>query len=373
MLISSLATKFGIIETEIDVEHDVVIEVKDDKEKEDTFAKKSDLKRFMNFVTKILSKSNARLVREGEETTEDESDESKAPRIKEFTIPSVTEMTQAGIKMSPVNGGISDITYEACVAAGPLVVTRYTELMNGIINTEEDATFLRERGIVVNQLKSDQEVANLWNGMSKSVKLTKVPKMDKVIEDVNKRFARTWRVKMANFMKTYVFRSWKFLTVLATVGMLLLTMLQSFCFVYSCARVFHQFSDIQGSERTKNVDSIAFLASFPWHTGKNVSRDPFPMSTEFNADDYVVLVAHPAPFWKFPEPFLCLVGMSYYYTLDEDTYPRLLHDDGEGGCLSLYIVCPVVFDLAIDCLFVYAEMDLSAFIHVVDPTKVKVV
>ncbi|GJU40384.1 hypothetical protein Tco_1193341 [Tanacetum coccineum] len=96
------------------------------------------------------------------------------------------------------------------------------------------------------------------------------------------------------------------------------------------------------------VDSFACLASFPWHTDKNVSRDPFPKSTEFNADDYAVLVAHPAPFRKFPEPFLYLVGMSRYYTLDEDTYPRFLYDDG-------------------------AEMDLFAFIHVVDPTKVKIV
>ncbi|GJR09259.1 hypothetical protein Tco_0791911 [Tanacetum coccineum] len=87
------------------------------------------------------------------------------------------------------------------------------------------------------------------------------------------------------------------------------------------------------------VNSFACPAFFPWHTGKNVSRDPFPKSTEFNADDYVILVAHLAMFWKFMNPFLCLVGMSHYYTLDEDTYPK---------------------------------MDLSAFIHVADPTKVKV-
>nr|GEU70024.1 transposase (putative), gypsy type [Tanacetum cinerariifolium] len=80
----------------------------------------------------------------------------------------------------------------------------------------------------------------------------------------------------------------------------------------------------------------------------DVLRDPLPKSTEFNVDDYVVVVAHPAPLRKFPEPFLCLVGMSPYYTLDEDTYPRFLHDDGK-------------------------EMDLFAFIHVVDPTKVKIV
>ncbi|GJZ91625.1 hypothetical protein Tco_0663552 [Tanacetum coccineum] len=85
-----------------------------------------------------------------------------------------------------------------------------------------------------------------------------------------------------------------------------------------------------------------------WMSFSKRSDNPLPKSTEFNMDDYVVLVAHPAPFRKFPEPFLCLVGMSHYYTLDENTYPRFLHDNGE-------------------------EMDLFAFIHVVDPTKVKVV
>ncbi|GKC10844.1 hypothetical protein Tco_1007626, partial [Tanacetum coccineum] len=95
------------------------------------------------------------------------------------------------------------------------------------------------------------------------------------------------------------------------------------------------------------VDSFACSASFSWHTDKNVSRDPFPKSTELRADDYAVLVAHPTSFRKFSEPFLCLIGMSRNYTLDEDTYPTFLHDDG-------------------------TEMDLLAFIHVADPTKVKV-
>ncbi|GJX66417.1 hypothetical protein Tco_0300760 [Tanacetum coccineum] len=95
------------------------------------------------------------------------------------------------------------------------------------------------------------------------------------------------------------------------------------------------------------VDSFACPASFPWHTDKNVSRDPFLKPTKFRGDDYAVLVAYPAPFWKFTEPFLCLIRMSRNYTLDEDTYPTFLHDDE-------------------------MEMDLLAFIHVADPTKVKV-
>ncbi|GJW95083.1 hypothetical protein Tco_0174755 [Tanacetum coccineum] len=43
------------------------------------------------------------------------------------------------------------------------------------------------------------------------------------------------------------------------------------------------------------VNYFACPASFPWHTGKNVSRDPFPKSMKFSADDYDVLVAHLAP------------------------------------------------------------------------------
>nr|GEV19648.1 hypothetical protein [Tanacetum cinerariifolium] len=79
------------------------------------------------------------------------------------------------------------------------------------------------------------------------------------------------------------------------------------------------------------VDSFACLVSFPWHTDKNVSRDLFLKSTEFSADDYAVLVAHSAMFRKFSETFLCLIGMSRNYTLDEDTYPTFLRDDETGG------------------------------------------
>ncbi|GKB79767.1 hypothetical protein Tco_0946662 [Tanacetum coccineum] len=42
------------------------------------------------------------------------------------------------------------------------------------------------------------------------------------------------------------------------------------------------------------VDAFACPVSFPWHTDKNISRDPLPKSTEFNVFDYAVLVAHPA-------------------------------------------------------------------------------
>ncbi|GJU67762.1 hypothetical protein Tco_1254021 [Tanacetum coccineum] len=96
------------------------------------------------------------------------------------------------------------------------------------------------------------------------------------------------------------------------------------------------------------VDDFACSTSFPCHTAKNVTRDPALVAVDFNAQDYATLVAHPSPFWKFSEAFLCLVGLSRYYPLDEETYPRFLYKNGE-------------------------EMDIFAFIHSPDPTKVKVV
>ncbi|CAA2994343.1 UPF0481 At3g02645 [Olea europaea subsp. europaea] len=182
--------------------------------------------------------------------------------MEESTIPSVTELSKAGVKFSATDLGILSINfdektstfylptvnldgntevvlrnllaYEACNASGPLVFTRYTELMNGIIDTEDDAKFLREHGIISNQLKSDEEVANLWNGMSKSIRLTKVSFLDKVIEDVNKNYNGSWKVKVDNLMK-HVPGSWQSITLVAVILILLLMILQAFCSVYNCA------------------------------------------------------------------------------------------------------------------------------------------
>ncbi|KAL2493484.1 putative UPF0481 protein [Abeliophyllum distichum] len=202
--------------------------------------------------------------KEGEDS-DSKSNIEKPPLIEEITIPSVMDLFEVGVRFVPTNEGIQSISfdaktatlylpiisidvnseivlrnlvaYEACRASGPLILTRYSELMNGIIDTDNDAKFLRERGIIINRLKSDKEVADLWNGMSNSIRLTKVSFIDKVIEDVNKYYNGRWKVKIGKFMKKYVFGSWQLLTFLAAIMLLLLMCLQAFCQVYSCRRI----------------------------------------------------------------------------------------------------------------------------------------
>ena len=193
----------------------------------------------------------------------------KPPLVEEITIPSVTELSNSGVSFIPTRGNISTINfdkdkaafylptisldintevvfrnlmaYEISNASGPLIFTRYIELLNGIIDTEEDVGLLRERGIILNRLKSDEEVANMLNGMSdsKAIRLTKAPILDKVIEDVNKYHGSLWMVKIRKFTKRSVFSSWQYLTLFAAIVLMLLLAVESFCSVFTCYRIFH--------------------------------------------------------------------------------------------------------------------------------------
>lgn len=201
------------------------------------------------------------------EEIKSENEFNKPPLVEEITIPSVSELIKSGVCFLPTIGNISSISfdvktfkfylptisldvntevvlrnlvaYEASNTSGPLVFTRYIELMNGIIDTREDVKFLREAGVILNHLKSDQEVANIWNVMSKSIRLTKVPFLDKMIEDVNEYHNGRWKVKVERFIKLYVFGSWQFLTLLAVTFLLLLMVLQAFCSVYRCTHILY--------------------------------------------------------------------------------------------------------------------------------------
>ncbi|GKA06083.1 hypothetical protein Tco_0685203, partial [Tanacetum coccineum] len=93
------------------------------------------------------------------------------------------------------------------------------------------------------------------------------------------------------------------------------------------------------------VDSTAFPLSVSLKS-KILSKDPPPKLSRYDIETCDFLRTHIAPFRKFSKLFLCWVGISCYYTLDENCYPTFW--DGEE------------------------EMDLFAFIRHSDPTKVRI-
>ncbi|GJY38885.1 hypothetical protein Tco_0425249 [Tanacetum coccineum] len=89
-------------------------------------------------------------------------------------------------------------------------------------------------------------------------------------------------------------------------------------------------------------------ARFSWFSGSNIVKDRAPAPSEYNVQHVNTLIAQASPFLRFPEEFLCWVGISRNYLLNKDTYPRFEYENGE-------------------------EMDLSAFIRTADPRKVRIV
>ncbi|WOK96859.1 hypothetical protein Cni_G05567 [Canna indica] len=182
----------------------------------------------------------------------------------EIEIPSVAELVKAGVKFLATEGDLKStafdaktatfylpiiildgnteavlrnlMVYETAAEAGPMVFSRYLELMNGIIDTKEDVQLLRKAGVVESRrMKSDQEAANMWNRMSRPTRLAKVEFLDKVIADVNGYYNSRWNVKVRRFMRNYVTGSWQILTLMAAVLLLLMTCIDAFCSVFPCS------------------------------------------------------------------------------------------------------------------------------------------
>ncbi|WVZ77444.1 hypothetical protein U9M48_025308, partial [Paspalum notatum var. saurae] len=185
-----------------------------------------------------------------------------APRADEIRVPSVEQLARCGVRFVATREGIAGIAfhratatlrlpaitldantevvlrnlvaYEAVAVRGPLVLARYTELMNGIVDTSKDVKILRRSGVLVNHMKSSKEAAGMWNGMARATRITKVPRIDAVIAAVNAHRSRSAAVRAQKLLKRYVFGSWKMLTLLASVGLLVMTALQTFCSAYPC-------------------------------------------------------------------------------------------------------------------------------------------
>ncbi|GJX56337.1 putative UPF0481 protein [Tanacetum coccineum] len=186
--------------------------------------------------------------------------------VEEIEIPSVSLLTKmAGISFKPLKDGTlkpffdSKITtlylpvitltansevilrnlaaYEMASSSNATyesqVIAQYLDLMSGILDTKKDARLLRQVGIIKGDL-TDTLVADLFNGINRSSK--KIYK-DTTAAKINDYYRHKLKVKVYKFTKKYVYESWQVLTVVSTLVLLLLVILQSFCSVYDCKQV----------------------------------------------------------------------------------------------------------------------------------------
>ncbi|GKB10354.1 hypothetical protein Tco_0844277 [Tanacetum coccineum] len=87
----------------------------------------------------------------------------------------------------------------------------------------------------------------------------------------------------------------------------------------------------------KVVDSRVFPISVPLYTGGVLEKDPAPHLTARQEQAVQVLSSNKAPFRRYPECFLALVGLSPYYPFGENTYPAFEGPDRTDMGLLDYI------------------------------------
>lgn len=128
------------------------------------------------------------------------------------------------------------VAYEATMSYSSLEFARYVNLMNGIVDTAEDVKLLRRNGVVKGAL-TDEEVAEIFNGMKRSyVRVGERSNVEIAIEKVNKYYNDQLSVRIIGWAKRKLYASWKNLAIFSTVMLFLLVSVQSFCDVYGCHR-----------------------------------------------------------------------------------------------------------------------------------------
>ncbi|KAL3532256.1 hypothetical protein ACH5RR_005779 [Cinchona calisaya] len=199
----------------------------------------------------------------------DQDEKESSSNVEEIRVPSVTQLCEiAKVKFKVTNGGIRDvrfeeegddrtfhlpvitinkdseailrnlIAYEAATATpgSTLELAEYVDFMCGIVDIPKDVALLREAKIIEGPL-SDEEIAHLFNGISKTtgIQTEKKSNLELAVERVNEIFDNTRKVKLFRFFKKINLTSKKFLTVFLTIILLALLTLQAFCEVYGCS------------------------------------------------------------------------------------------------------------------------------------------
>ncbi|KAF7052554.1 hypothetical protein CFC21_060638 [Triticum aestivum] len=175
---------------------------------------------------------------------------------KAYVMPSAMEIYEAGIhfKVSDTDS-LLDVHFEHGVLSMPAVrvnegtekrflnlmaferlhpsagnaVTAYVIFMDNMISSAKDVALLRSKMIIESGLGSDEEVAKLLNNtLNKGGVMSPSSRLHDVQRQVNAHCRKRWNRWRANFIQTYLRNPWVFISLVATVILLVATLLQTF-------------------------------------------------------------------------------------------------------------------------------------------------
>ncbi|KAJ6725242.1 PROTEIN putative (DUF247)-RELATED-RELATED [Salix viminalis] len=120
------------------------------------------------------------------------------------------------------------VAYEKSTALDQLSVTSYICFMDSLIDDADDVKELRSKGIIVNFLGPDQQVADLFNNMGSSLEPDTSTAYNDVKREINNQCGSKLKKWVAEWQQTYFHRPWSFVAYAAAAAGLALTATQTY-------------------------------------------------------------------------------------------------------------------------------------------------
>ncbi|CAJ1948139.1 unnamed protein product [Sphenostylis stenocarpa] len=114
------------------------------------------------------------------------------------------------------------VAFEQCHYPEEPYICNYVSLIDSLIHTKDDAELLVEKEIIVHELGSDQELANLVNDLSKHV-VTNSTCYYQIMEDVNEHYNNDWKWAMGTLRWVYFRDPWRSSSTIVGVAVLIFT------------------------------------------------------------------------------------------------------------------------------------------------------
>lgn len=126
------------------------------------------------------------------------------------------------------------VAYEQCQSGCSKHITTYATLIDYLVNTARDVEYLCDGNIIENNLGTDAEVALFINNLGKDVAFDMdLCYLSKLFNDVHDYYSSSRHVQWATFKYKYFDSPWSFISALAALILLLLTVAQTVFTVYS--------------------------------------------------------------------------------------------------------------------------------------------
>ncbi|KAF8037698.1 hypothetical protein BT93_B0525 [Corymbia citriodora subsp. variegata] len=188
----------------------------------------------------------------------------KTPQQYCITVmPSATELRESGVRFRALQGGeLSDIKFENGTLEIPVLYvgdstesqfrnliayeqyrqsrgvnyfTDYVTLLDCLINSSKDVKVLRRARIIKNYLGDDEAVAQMFNKIGDYI-TAYGSYYSEIFKNVNEYCDKPWNIRMAKLRREYFHSPWAFLSVLAAIVLLLLTIAQTVFSILSYKR-----------------------------------------------------------------------------------------------------------------------------------------